>query len=369
MGIDHRPATASSTPSRPRVRARPERRNGWHRPLRDPRRRRRRHVRPVHRVERHRLRRRLQPGARPPPRRVSDTGQNLRINVDTGAHRPPIGTPEPRYARPGRGRLHQQHRQPCAGRRRSCTTSTPPATSSLLQNPPNDGTLVPVGTLGRRHRATASASTSTARSNRRARRTRRSAASTRLYTDRPPRRLRRPRRHHRQRCAPPRDERGVRRAATVRSRFAARAPWRRGLPTPGSAPPLRRSSTSTTRSVHAPGIACAASIAGHERQDRDHLQPGGRRHPWPSGFLPQPVPGICWRDPARRPRRLRGRRRLGPQEDAINALAAADIIKGKHAGIYNPGAPVTRGQLASLLHSAYERVTGDDLGRRPDVLR
>lgn len=53
-------------------------------------------------------------------------------------------------------------------------------------------------------------------------------------------------------------------------------------------------------------------------------------------------------------------------EASINKLAAAGIVLGKSAGGYDPGGPVTRGQMATYLVRAYEQRTGTSLASTAD---
>jgi hypothetical protein len=53
-------------------------------------------------------------------------------------------------------------------------------------------------------------------------------------------------------------------------------------------------------------------------------------------------------------------------ELAINQLAALSIVSGKAPGIYDPGAALTRGQMATLLVGAVEYVTGAPLAVASD---
>jgi hypothetical protein len=50
-----------------------------------------------------------------------------------------------------------------------------------------------------------------------------------------------------------------------------------------------------------------------------------------------------------------------PHEADINALAAAGVIKGVTATTFNPKAPVTREQVASLVARAYALAAGEEL--------
>jgi hypothetical protein len=54
-------------------------------------------------------------------------------------------------------------------------------------------------------------------------------------------------------------------------------------------------------------------------------------------------------------------------EDNINALADLEVILGKTATTFAPGALVTRGQVASILARAYEVVTGEALPAGDDA--
>jgi hypothetical protein len=50
-----------------------------------------------------------------------------------------------------------------------------------------------------------------------------------------------------------------------------------------------------------------------------------------------------------------------PHRDSIDALASAGIVAGRPDGTYDPGAPVTRDQMATFLSRAYEMASGEAL--------
>ncbi len=81
---------------------------------------------------------------------VSDTGQNLRADVDDSITRRWLaqlpGPPAPRSSRASRALPTRTTTRTPAPRPR-CTTSTPTSTRSPSRRPPNSGSLSPTGTL------------------------------------------------------------------------------------------------------------------------------------------------------------------------------------------------------------------------------
>ena len=75
---------------------------------------------------------------------ISDTGQNLRVKVDTGVTN--VDTAAVVHGRDG-CRLHEQRRRP-EHRRRRCSTSTPRSTRSSSSRRPTRGMLAASGKLG-----------------------------------------------------------------------------------------------------------------------------------------------------------------------------------------------------------------------------
>ena len=97
---------------------------------------------------------------------VSDTGQNLRVNVDDGTTNVDgtLNIPGPTPVNPALGvtaRRPTRTTTPTRTRRPRCSTSTRPTTTPSIQAPPNAGSLNPTGKLGV-DAAGRSASTSTA---------------------------------------------------------------------------------------------------------------------------------------------------------------------------------------------------------------
>ncbi len=298
---------------------------------------------------------------------VSDTGQNLRINVDTGA------TTTDGTLKPGTPDL--------AGAAYTNSTANPAPTSTqlydvdaggdqlLLQTPPNDGTLVLVGPLGvdtddrigfdidgPSNRALASLTV---------------GGVSRLYGI--------------DLLDGSADFVGtIGNGAPLRGMSVVFVEPQPSTP-PGSGPvepqpepepgdeacppgtaPARPFTDVDPGSVHAPGIACAAARGITKGKTMTTYDPAGTvTRGQVASFLNRFLAsaGVTLPD---------GPDAFGDDdgsvhEDAIDALAAAGIIKGKGPGLYAPAAAVTRGQLASLLRGAYEEVTAEALAAGPDA--
>src|SRR3546814_16750311 len=50
-----------------------------------------------------------------------------------------------------------------------------------------------------------------------------------------------------------------------------------------------------------------------------------------------------------------------PHQENIDALASAGVVGGRSDGTYDPGASVTRAQMAAFLVRAYELLTGSEM--------